>query len=141
MFIGKEYMADYISTLNRARGNIITRKMYPKTEVTLNRALQFINTSGRLYSCSAGSSLITVDEFGNVMPCRRLPIVCGNALESTLSDIYFNSDTMRQLRCAIIPTECNGCKYADACRGGARCQSYARYGDFSHADPSCFLIK
>ena len=139
--ITKEIMPHYIDTLKSARGNIITKALYPHTQVAMNRALQFIGSEGNTYSCSAGISLLTVDEFGNVMPCRRMPIICGNVLNDTMKDIYFNNDTFRALRGASIPTECNGCKYSDTCRGGAKCQSYAIYGDFSHPDPSCFIIK
>ena len=139
--ITKEYMADYIATLNKARSNLLTRKLYPHTQVSMNRALQFINTKGNTYSCSAGVSLITVDEFGNVMPCRRMPVICGNALKDTMRNIYFESKTFKELRSASVPEECYGCEYSDTCRGGAKCQSYAIYGDFSHPDPSCYLIK
>ena len=139
--ITREHMPYYINTLKCAKGNIITRVLHPHTEVSMNRALQFIGTSGSTYSCSAGISLITVDEFGNVMPCRRMPIICGNALTDTMRNIYFESDIFKQLRSASVPKECYGCEYSDTCRGGAKCQSYAVYGDFSHPDPSCFLIK
>lgn len=139
--ITKEHMADYIAALNKARGNIITRKLYPHTQVAMNRALQFIGTNGSTYSCSAGISLLTVDEFGNVMPCRRMPVICGNLLNESLREIFFNNDIFKKLRSAPVPEECFSCQYADFCRGGAKCQSYAVYGDFYRADPSCFLIK
>ncbi len=138
--IGKAEMPDYIRYLKKAQGNFLTRLFYPKTTVTLNRALQFQGSNGALYSCSAGDSLITVDEFGNVMPCRRMPILCGNALETPLSDIYYQSDVFRALRRKAIPAECAACKYSLFCRGGAKCQSYARFDSFSKADPACPLL-
>ena len=135
--ITPELFPDYLKALKRAQGNLLTRSFYPRTAVTSNRALQFLGTDGQLYSCSAGRSLITVDEFGNILPCRRMPILCGNIFNTTLSEVYYQHETFRQLRMPSIPQECSSCKYADACKGGARCQSYAKYGSFFRADPGC----
>ena len=105
----------------------------------MNRALQFIGSRWAVYSCSAGKSLITVDEFGNVLPCRRMPIICGNIYTSTLDDVYFNSQTFKDLQKEYVPEECALCEYSFLCNGGAKCQSYAIYGSYKKADPACFL--
>ena len=139
--ITKELMPKYIKALKKARGNPIKRLLHPHTSITMNRALQFINSSGEIYSCSAGNTLITVDEFGRVMPCRRMPIYCGDIFSSTLEEIYYNNITFKQLRMKYIPKECFNCKYNYYCRGGAKCQSYATYGTFNKADPACMLHK
>lgn len=135
--INADILPDYIRTLKKAQGNKLTKLLFPKTNVTMNRALQFLNSCGNFYTCSAGNSLITVDEFGNIMPCRRMPIVCGNVYTSTLEDIYFHHPIFKQLRYPAIPKDCNACDYQELCRGGARCQSYALYGSFHRADPAC----
>lgn len=137
--ITADIMPQYIKALKKAQGNILTKLLYPKTQVTMNRALQFIDSTGNLYSCGAGDCLITVDEFGKVMPCRRMPISCGNVFSSTLENIYFQNETFRMLRNSGIPNECLNCKYGNYCRGGAKCQSFAKYGTFDCADPACFL--
>ena len=137
--ITKEDLLSYVSYLKKASGNIVTRKLYPKTTVTKNRALQFQNTDGEIYSCSAGRSLITVDEFGNILPCRRMPLVCGNVLKENLSDVYFNNEVFVKLRMNSIPEECISCKYSYKCRGGAKCQSYALFNSFYKKDPACPL--
>ncbi|MBO5870854.1 MAG: SPASM domain-containing protein, partial [Clostridia bacterium] len=124
-----------------AQGGYITKILHSKTEVASNRALQFLGTNGSIYSCSAARSLITVDEFGNVMPCRRMPIICGNVFESTLAEVYYHNDVFKNLRGDRIPTECENCKYSYLCKGGAGCQSYAVYGRFDKADPSCPLAQ
>ena len=131
----------YINTLKKSQGTFLTKHLYPKTQVAMNRALQFINSDGSIYSCSAGASLITVDEFGRIMPCRRMPIYCEDIFTSTLEDVYFNNKIFRELRKKDIPMECNNCSYKYACQGGAKCQSYAAYGSFHRADPSCPLKK
>ena len=139
--IGPDQMADYIKTLKKARGTFLQKLLHPKTQVTTNRALQFLGGCGEVYTCSAGHSLITVDEFGNIMPCRRLPILCGTVFESDLSSIYWNNQVFGQLRKKELPKSCAACKYAYLCAGGARCQSYAVTGSFYKADPGCYLKK
>ena len=137
--ITEKELPQYIRSLKKARGNWLIRKLCPKTQVTMNRALQFQNSDGEHYRCSAGDSLITVDEFGNIMPCRRMPILCGNVKETTLSEVYFGNEIFRQLRGNCTPKECAVCKYSYDCSGGARCQSYAAYNSFYRADPACPL--
>lgn len=137
--ITADLLPDYLKTLKKAQGSWLTRLCYPKTQVTANRALQFLGAKGSIYSCSAGSSLITVDEFGNIMPCRRMPILCGNALTDSLEAVYFSHPVFRELRKKDLPKTCGSCAYRYHCKGGAKCQSYAAYGTYHKADPACFL--
>lgn len=134
-------LRSYVKTLKRAQGNFLTKLLYPKTEVTMNRALQFLYSKGAYYSCSAGNSLITVDEFGNIMPCRRMPILCGNIQKNSLWEVYSTHDTFRDLRNERIPFSCSQCKHAFYCKGGAKCQSYAVHQSYLLADPACPIQK
>lgn len=133
-------MPNYIRTLKKAQGSFVTRLLYPKTQVSMNRALQFLNSNGNIYSCAAGESLITVDEFGRVMPCRRMPIICGDIFTSTLEGVYYNNPTFVDLRRDFTPEECASCEFSFLCNGGAKCQSYALYGTYRKADPACPVI-
>ena len=135
--ITKELLPAYLKAIKKAQGTWLTKLLFPKTQVTSNRALQFLGTEGNIYSCSAGKSLITVDEFGQVMPCRRMPIPCGNIADNRLEDIYFEHEVFNALRSNSIPKDCGSCKFAYRCRGGAKCQAYAASGSFRKADPSC----
>lgn len=137
--ITPELMPLYLSCLEKARGGIIKHCLYPHTEIRLNRALQFL-CGGSRYRCGAANGLIVVDEHGTVLPCRRMPIACGSFREHSLSEIYYNHPVFQQLRMTQIPGECAGCTEKYDCSGGARCQSYARYGDFEHADPACLML-
>ena len=137
--ITKAEMPMYLSAVKKAQGSIFDKIFYPKTQVTANRALQFLGAKGEIYSCGAGKTLITVDEFGNILPCRRMPIKCGNVLSSSLSDVYFNNETFKRLRLPYAPKSCSDCKYAYLCSGGARCQSFALTGSYFKADPACFM--
>ena len=135
--ITAEELPLYIKALKKARGSFLTRLLYPKTEVSIKRALQFIGSNGSIYSCSAGKSLIVVDEFGRVMPCRRMPILCGDVFSSNLKEIYYHDSVFQDLRKPVVPKACSSCIYRIACAGGARCQSYASLGSYQKADPAC----
>lgn len=137
--ITKKEMPEYIKALKRAQGNFIIKKLYPKTEVFQGRALQFQGMEKDIYSCSAAKSFITVDEFGQIMPCRRMPIICGNIFDNTLEEIYYHNEIFLDLRKEKVPKECIKCKYAFLCGGGAKCQSYAEKGQYDCADPACGL--
>lgn len=135
--ITKDLLPGYLKALKKAQGNRLTRLLFPKTRVTADRALQFLGAAGAIYSCSAGNSLITVDEFGDILPCRRMPIRCGNALKEGLEAVYFQNEVFRALQNRHIPKGCTTCPYSYHCRGGAKCQSYAATGSFSSPDPAC----
>ena len=136
--IGKEQLPQYLKYLKQARGSKWKRLIWPHTEVRMARALQCLG-GGENYHCSAGDTLIVVDEMGQIMPCRRMPILCGDIYTTTLSDVYFSHPVFTSLRSCDIPEACIHCAHYFACQGGAKCQSYAYYGDFTHADPGCPL--
>ncbi len=103
------------------------------------RSLQFLASSQFPYHCTAGEYSIAIDEKGNVYPCRRMFVVCGNIKNDTLKDIYLYNPTFLQLRKHTIPTKCLHCKYKNSCLGGAKCQAYAVYNNFDEKDPGCWL--
>lgn len=134
--IDEKMTSEYLNSLRKARGNMLMMKLFPKTEVAMNRALQF-QCGGDAYHCGAARTLITVDEMGRILPCRRMPIICGNVFDDTLRDVYFNHPIFHELRSSGTPQECSGCPHLSICRGGAKCQAYATYGCFDRADPGC----
>lgn len=137
--IGPDELPGYLDSLNRAKGGWLMQRL-SKTEVRMNRALQCLG-GGVPYRCGAGNSLVVVDEMGRIMPCRRMPILCGDVRETTLREVYFGHPVFRELRDCGIPVACGECAHRHICRGGAKCQSYAAYGDFHRADPGCPLAK
>lgn len=111
-----------------------------KTRIAMHRALQFMVAGGTPYRCSAGDTLLTILANGDLAPCRRMPIVVGNAMRSDLADLYFGANLFRQLRDETrISAECTKCKHALTCRGGSRCLAYAVHGDPFRADPGCWV--
>lgn len=85
--------------------------------------------------------ILTIMPNGDVLPCRRLPIVLGNVLESSLVDIWFSSEVLNRLRDPRYAAPvCRECKYFDSCRGGARCVSYGYFGKLDAPDPQCWRL-
>ena len=118
------------------------KRMFRKTEVTMDRALQFLIAGGKPYACQAGRGLITVMPDASLYPCRRMPISVGNVLATPLAELYFESDLFRSLRDANRISEgCGHCLYKHVCRGGLRCLSYAVSGDPFAADPGCWKAR
>jgi len=114
-------------------------RFFRRTEVAMDRALQFLINGGKPYTCQAGGGLITVMPDASLYPCRRMPVSVGNILDTPLSNLYFENDLLTSLRNASRVSEgCECCLYKHACRGGLRCLSYAVKGDPFTADPGCW---
>ncbi len=110
--------------------------------VSCARALQFIPCRDKhIYRCTAGTRLLTVLADGTIMACRRLPLELGNVHDSDLLTVYRSAPELLALRQAKLPSDCEGCAYADACAGGAKCIAYARTGRCGAADPDCPLLR
>ena len=107
------------------------------TDIRVNRALMFLGGSNTIYHCSAGINLLTILANGDLLPCRRMPIVIGNTLENSIINLCESSSVIKALKDNQVPIECNRCYKADKCRGGLKCLSYAVTGDFSIKDINC----
>ena len=69
-----------------------------ETRVTMSRALQFCKQEKFHIKCTAGTKLLTVMENGDLVPCRRMPIVLGNVLKENLLEIYKKSNVNKTIR-------------------------------------------
>lgn len=128
---------------------ILAKSMLTEKENILNyksgliikniRALQFLCAGEFPYRCTAGVRTAAINEKGDVYPCRRLPIAAGNIYEKSFKEIYLESDVFGNVRNSVIPAECADCKHSEKCRGGAKCQSLAVYGDLEHKDIGCWI--
>lgn len=142
--IDKDLMLDYKQTreyleiMNRERDKL--RKIKNNnTTISMYRALQFQMTNDFAYGCTAGDTLLTVMENGDLVPCRRMPIVVGNLFENRMYNIYINSDVLKKLREKKIPDECDECEHSETCHGGLKCLTYAIFKDLNHKDIGCNL--
>lgn len=113
---------------------------FSKTIVSANRALQFLSNGGKPYSCSAGKTLLAIMPNGDIMPCRRMPIVLSNLNTCNLYELYQENDILKKLRdINNLDKECLKCYYKNACNGGLKCLSFAIYKNFHKKDPNCWL--
>jgi radical SAM protein with 4Fe4S-binding SPASM domain len=139
--VDKELMMDYDETrnyleiMNNERNKLIKKKS--KTTVSMYRALQFQMTNDFAYGCTAGDTLLTVMENGDLVPCRRMPIVVGNLLKDNMYNLYKNNKVLKELRKNTIPDDCKSCEHSEMCHGGLKCLTYALYKDLNHKDVGC----
>jgi radical SAM protein with 4Fe4S-binding SPASM domain len=119
-----------------------SQENFCNTEIYMGRALQFLIAGGEQpYHCDAGKGLIALQADGAIYPCRRMPVNVGNVRESSLTNIYDQSELFQKLRQHEISRGCESCVFNRRCRGGLKCLSYAVYGDPFIADPGCWLAK
>lgn len=130
-------MQDYTQLLQSERCS--ERNAECGLSVQNSRALQFLCSGDPPYHCSAGEALITVDEHGNILPCRRLPFICGNIRTDSLADVYQSSPVFQSLRAHETTGKCLSCKYGESCKGGERCFTFAMTGKTNVPDPCCWV--
>lgn len=83
--------------------------------------------------------IIIVMPNGDVLPCRRLPMVIGNVLKQSLFEIYYSSNKlweMRNLNNAHV--FCQNCKNFNQCFGGAKCINYCYANKIFIPDVQCW---
>lgn len=81
--------------------------------------------------------ILVVMPNGDVMPCRRLPIIIGNVFDKSLDKIW-KSNLLRKMRNMDSAHKvCKHCKNFENCFGGAKCVTYACTGKFFIPDVAC----
>ena len=109
---------------------------FTHTQIHTHRALQFCTgDSHQIYHCSAGEQLLSILANGDLVPCRRMPVVLGNVLKESILDICENNEFIKEI--SKIPKECFKCYKAHSCRGGLKCLTYAVTGDLNKRDINC----
>lgn len=126
-----EETREYLNIMNQERNKLLNKK-HNITTISMYRALQFQMTNDFAYGCTAGDTLLTVMENGDLVPCRRMPIVIGNLLEDDMYNLYKNNKILINLRKNKVPDECLDCESSNMCYGGLKCLTYALYKDLNH---------
>jgi len=90
--------------------------------------------------CLVGITGLTILSNGDVVPCRRLPIKIGKLPEQSISEIFFDSPELNELRNFDAIEECGECDIMSYCRGN-RCVAYSLHGDYFSPDPQCWRKK
>lgn len=135
--MGLKETTEYLEIMHEERYAL--KKKRCKTNIAMYRALQFQKTNDFAYECTAGSTLLTVMENGDLVPCRRMPIVIGNLLKDNMYDLYRNNEILKKLQKKEIPDDCKKCEHKNFCKGGLKCLTYAIYKDLNHKDIGCSL--
>jgi pyrroloquinoline quinone biosynthesis protein E len=89
-----------------------------------------------------GSVFLAVAADGSALPCHAAKSLPGlqfpNVTETTLKDIWYNSDAFNRYRgYGWMKEPCRTCPDKEKDFGGCRCQAYALTGDAENADPVC----
>ncbi len=117
-----------------------SRRPWVRTDVAAHRALQFLAPGGGpAYRCHAGDSVLALLPNGDLLPCRRLPLVVGNVRQRPLTELYAEPLLAERRSAERLPSACTACDHQRACRGGLRCLAYAVTVDPHAADPGCRL--
>ena len=138
LMLSYEDTRKYLSIMQKEREKLIKKKNN-NTSISMYRALQFQMTDDFAYGCTAGDTLLTVMENGDLVPCRRMPIVVGNLFKDKMYDLYKNNELLKELRKNKVPDECSLCEHSVTCHGGLKCLTYAIYKDLNHKDMGCNL--
>lgn len=90
--------------------------------------------------CLAGTGVCFVSARGDVYPCGYLPVKAGNIVETSLKEIWANSEVFGALRdSSKLEGACKTCGYGSVC-GGCRARAYYSSGNnIMAADPDCIL--
>ena len=93
------------------------------------------------FSAPCPDTMISVDQKGNVVPCRSLvapPFFLGNVFNETLSEVLERSaQGLREVRARAIRQHCVACEFVGLCRGGCRADAYWATGHPDGAYPHC----
>ena len=128
---------EYLDIMENERLKL--KRKNSNTHVAMYRALQFQKTNDLPYACTAGDTLLTVMENGDLVPCRRMPIVVGNLLEDNMYNLYETNEVLINLRKDTTPDDCKSCEHSKICKGGLKCLTYALYKELNHRDVGCLF--
>ncbi|MGQ9426767.1 pyrroloquinoline quinone biosynthesis protein PqqE [Gilvimarinus sp. F26214L] len=91
-----------------------------------------------------GTTFITVNPKGEVLPCQSAHVIPGLAIPSvktsSLAEIWRDSELFNRFRGTEWMREpCRSCPEREIDLGGCRCQAFLLTGDAANADPVCSL--
>jgi len=90
--------------------------------------------------CVAGRDGLAILPDGTVLPCRRFFLPVGNLLQSSLDDVWKNSEVLKNIRYKKnLKGRCGTCEIEDCI--GCRAMTYSLTGDYLAEDPHCWVYK
>ena len=93
----------------------------------------------RHYCAVYDGKLMVVMPNGDILPCRRLPIVVGNVMEKSLFETWHSSNKLWELRnLNNAHPSCKTCSNFNQCSGGALCVTYSYTKKLFVPDVQCW---
>ncbi|UCG20201.1 MAG: heme b synthase [Deltaproteobacteria bacterium] len=90
--------------------------------------------------CLGGTGFLFISHVGQVQPCGYLEIDCGNVRQSTLEEIWRDSEVLKHLRnFKDYKGKCGVCEYRRVC-GGCRARAFESTGDYLAEEPLCTYV-
>jgi len=87
--------------------------------------------------CPAGTHYLGLRPNGDVTPCPYLPVFGGNLKQSTLSELWEDSEPFIRIRKRDeLQQRCGECEFNARC-GGCRARAFGMSGDYLAEDPLC----
>ncbi|WP_054952878.1 TIGR04053 family radical SAM/SPASM domain-containing protein [Flaviflexus massiliensis] len=86
---------------------------------------------------SSGNGFVFINHVGQVTPSGFLDVPAGNVRDSSLVDLYRNSELFSGIRrTELLEGKCGRCEYRDVC-GGSRSRAYNSTGNIYAEEPLC----
>lgn len=112
--------------LNKVQRSVAFKSIVTDTSSGLTKEAKL-----RMPMCSAGINSLTINAYGDLLPCIAFPVKIGNILDDDIRDVWNNSVFLNKLRKIKNKelVECSVCKYIESC---SRCPGIAllRNGDY-----------
>lgn len=67
--------------------------------------------------CAMGRSLISINAYGDILPCLRVPIPVGSIYKDEFKNLWFNNEKLKYLRniTRAMSAKCKNCKLINYC--------------------------
>lgn len=94
------------------------------------------------YNCGVVKGCyLAISANGDILACRRFPVILGNVFKNSLLNVYFSSAQLWNLRNLDNAHRfCKKCLYFKYCLGGAKCAAFAYFKNPFTPDPQCWKL-
>lgn len=145
MFAPKEYrdflikvLEKYLS-LNRKTSTKFGRKDHLWSLLYNDLGLFYPDKKNKFVQagCSMGIRHLSILSDGQVMACRRMPLVIGKVPEQKIFDIFIKSKDLNKIRQIDKYEKCSNCDLLNYCRG-CPAVAFVVSGSYYSPDPQCW---
>jgi radical SAM protein with 4Fe4S-binding SPASM domain len=122
---------------------IIINKYYKENKVFFDDPTKILFDKEKSLpdGCNAGINKLSMDSFGNIMPCPMFRLIIGSIKKNSLKHIWNKSKILAIIRNREnIKGICKNCAYIDRC-GGCRGLAYHIADDYLASDIMCPRVK